>query len=112
MFLSPLLRFPVKAIDVLLELVAIHPPYTPAPDLYRGQGARAHQRINLGDTDAQIDRHIIKSEEAGFEDRFRRLLGLFVHEAKIAPDQVITVDLSVFTRSCLTWVCCSNRGNI
>lgn len=64
MVLRPLLGFLVEPLDVLLQLPSIDTPHAPAPDLDRRQLAGAHERINLGNADTQIGRHIVQSQKA------------------------------------------------
>lgn len=59
MILGPLLGFLVKPLDVLLQLPSVDAPYASAPDLDRRQLSGPHQRVHLGDADAQIDRHVL-----------------------------------------------------
>ena len=69
MFLGPSLGFLVKALDVLLELLAVHPPYASAADLDRRQLSGAHERIDLGHAHAQIFRHIVQGSCASHVGR-------------------------------------------
>ena len=59
----------VEALDVGIQLPAIDPPDSTAPDLYRGKLPRAHQRVNLRDADVEVIGHVLERHEARFDPR-------------------------------------------
>lgn len=69
MIFSPLLGLPVKALDVLLELLTIHSPHAAAPDLDGGKGPRAHKGISLGDAHVQVGRDLLQRQETRLDLR-------------------------------------------
>lgn len=102
MFFGPFLRFLMQPVEVGIQLIPIHSPYTPAPELDGREASRADQCIDLGNADAQIVRHVLKREEAGLQGRLDSLLSALrsafrgSHRMKIAPADDRYLDLFPF----------------
>lgn len=86
MLLRPLLGFLMKPLDVLIELVLVHPPDAAAADLDRRKLARPDQRIDLRNRDAQVSGHVFERDEARLDVRSAFSLCRFApcHDPKIA----------------------------
>jgi len=64
MFFNPLTRFVVHALDVVVELRAIHAPNAATTDLHRGQFLRSNQRVDLRNADVEVRGYFFKGEQA------------------------------------------------
>ena len=85
MLSRPFAGFLVKAIDVGLELVAVHSPDASTADLDRRQLSGTDERVCLRDAHGKIGRHIFERHEARLHARFLSLRARFVaHLQKIA----------------------------
>jgi hypothetical protein len=62
---SPLLRGPVHALDVGLELRSVDSPHAAAADLDRRKRARPNERVDLGDADVEKRGNVLERVEAG-----------------------------------------------
>lgn len=100
MIFRPLLGLLVKSLDVLLQLAPIDPPHASAPDLDRRKLAGAHERVDLGDADAQIGGHVVQCEEARLD------LG---HRQTIAADRAGYLNLRAFA---LVWWALLGGGSL
>ncbi len=69
MISSPLLGLPMKALDVLLELLAIDSPDTAAADLDCGECSRAHECIGLGNAHVEVGRDLFQGQETWLDLR-------------------------------------------
>ena len=99
MRLGPSLRFVVKPVDVGLELRLVHPPDAATADLDRGELARANERVDLGDADAQIGGDVLEREKAWLDGRLvpaTSRAGFRAHLPKIAPSRGGLLDLALF----------------
>lgn len=106
MFTSPLLGFLVEAFHVVLQLLAIDAPDPAASDLYRRQFAGANKRVHLGHADAEVGRHIVEGEEAGFDLDLAvtgGAIGVLGHRPKIAADHVGYLHLASFAAVWRNW---------
>ena len=97
MLFSPHLRLFVKAIDIGLQLLAVDPPHSSAPDLDRGELARSNERVDLRNADAQVGRDVFESQESGLDVGPRLFRGwLAWHGPRIAGDDDGYMDLTLF----------------
>lgn len=95
----PLLSLLMETVDVRLELCLVDPPDASAADLDRRELARAHERVDLGNADAEVGRDVLQGEEARLNGgaappppgtRFR------AHPRKLAPPEPEILDLNPF----------------
>lgn len=104
MLTSPLLGFLVQLFQVGVELTSVDPPDAPAADLDRRKGPRPDQRVDLGNTDAEIGRNILEGHEARLDIRRSALSGLCAlgrtlrgrHTLTIALGAIRYLDLTLF----------------
>src|SRR5215217_2324580 len=64
---GPVGRLLVHALDVALELEAVHPPHPAPAELDGGQLAAADQRVDLGDPDVEDRGHVLQRVEPGLD---------------------------------------------
>ena len=64
MFPSPLVGFGVEPLDVGIELFAIDAPDPSSAYLHGRQLSRADQRVDLGNADVQIRRHVLECKKS------------------------------------------------
>jgi hypothetical protein len=67
MLARPVGRLLVHALDVPLELQAVHPPDASSTELHRRQLAAADQRIDLSDPDIEDRGHVLERVEPGLD---------------------------------------------
>ena len=92
---SPLPGLLVKPFDIALELLAVHSPHTPSPDLHRGEVAGADQGVHLGDAHVEVASYVLERHEARLGDPL--LTGIeAVHRPKIASQTPRSLDWPPF----------------
>jgi hypothetical protein len=99
MGLGPLLSLVVQPVDVGLELGLVDTPNAAPADLDRGQLARANERVDLRDADAQVGGDVLEREEAWLDGRLvpaTSRAGFRAHAPKIAPCRDELLDLTLF----------------
>ena len=88
MRLSPGLGLLVKALDVGLELLAVHPPDPSSADLDGRKLTGSHECVDLRNRDAEIRGHIVEREKPRLKVAFPLWFLGRRHPSKIAPGRV------------------------
>lgn len=100
MLLSPRARLFVQAVDVGLELRLVYAPHPSTSDLDRGELARPHECVSLGDAHVQVGGDVLQGEEARLDlpagASGRVVTFPLRHNGTIAPPSVRYVDLNAF----------------
>ena len=94
---SPRLSLFVQFLDVGLELLPVDPPHAATADLDGRELARPHQRVDLGNADAQIGGDVFEREEPGLDLGTRLICRrLSWHRARITAEDDGYMDLALF----------------